>query len=70
MHNILDKQGHEITRQQQVLGASHEKQQHLSFTTFFYTDFKLKNNMYTYEVYVESIILRLFSPDQSKPAAQ
>lgn len=60
MHNILDKQGHEITRQQQ----------HLSFTTFFYTDFKLKNNMYTYEVYVESIILRLFSPDQSKPAAQ
>lgn len=70
MHNILDKQGHDITRQQQVLGASHEKQQNLSFTTFFYTDFKLKNNMYTYEVYVESIILRLFSPDQSKPAAQ
>lgn len=46
MHNILDKQGLDITRQQQVLGASQEKQ-HLSFTTFFYTAFKFKNNVYT-----------------------
>lgn len=47
MHNILDKQGLDRTRQQQVLGASQEKQQHLSFTTLFYTAFKFKNNMYT-----------------------